>query len=123
MVAFYAHSMQWVRAAEAAPRVAEAYRARGDLWSAAESGMFTGSLRAGIAYLRGNLRGAERFFSYRKHPLTYLSGSAESCRHQMPPASRSGGAMQVVDSARWPRPADSQNVAELRNLLTKMQDK
>src|ERR1017187_6281271 len=39
MVSFYFHSMQWLELLEAAPRVARAYRDRGDLWSAAKSAM------------------------------------------------------------------------------------
>ena len=182
MLAFYSHSMQWVQAAEAAPRVAEAYRTRGDLWSAAESGMFAGSalycgrpdgaardlpgvmqlaerlghhdaslvaklfwavlaaargdlrqaerevedawnfgethqltfvfltdtLRAGIAYLRGNLREAERFFSYRKHPLTYLSGSAESSLFALWAESMDPRASDAWTERRWKLPRAGQ---------------
>jgi hypothetical protein len=182
MVAFYSHPMQWVQTAEAAPRVAEAYRTRGDLWSAAESGMFAGpalycgraaeaareitgvmrlagklgnhdallackwysasltaargdlrqaereiedawnfgethqlvfavitdTLRAGIAYLWGNLREAERFFSYRKHPLTYLSGSAESNLFALWAESKDPRAEAAWAQLRWKLPRAGQ---------------
>src|ERR1039457_5392843 len=44
MLSFYSHSMQYELALEATPRVVEAYRARGDLWGAVETGVYTGSV-------------------------------------------------------------------------------
>src|ERR1039458_5935264 len=55
MVSFYSHSMQYELALEATPRVVEAYRARGDLWGAAESGVY-----AGLALFCGRPDGAAR---------------------------------------------------------------
>src|ERR1019366_5373499 len=55
MVAFYAHSMQYELALEATPRVVEAYRARGDLWGAVETGV-----NAGLATYCGLPDGAAR---------------------------------------------------------------
>ena len=182
MVAFYAHSMQYELALEAIPRVVEAYRARGDLWGAVESGVYAGfatycglpagaardlpgvmqvaekighhgasliarlywallaaargnlgqaereiedawnfgethqlgylfvtdTARAGIAYLRGNLREAERFFSYRKEPLTFLSGSAESSLFALWAESRDPRASDAWTERRWKLPRAGQ---------------
>jgi hypothetical protein len=182
MVSFYSHSMQYELALEATPRVVEAYRARGDLWGAAESGVYAGlatycglpdgaardlpgvmqlaekighhdasliaklfwtlltaargdlrhaereiedawnfaethqlgyvfatdTARAGIAFLRGNLREAERFFSYRKEPLTHFSGSAESSLFALWAESRDPRASDAWAQRRWKLPRAGQ---------------
>ncbi len=108
-------AMKWYSATQTAARgdLRQAEREVGEAWTFGEThqlaySFLTDALRGGLAFLRGNLSEAERWFSYRQEPQTHLFGAKDASLFALWAESKDDRAGNAWTGRRWNLPRAGQ---------------